>query len=339
MPQGGQEGYGAPYGQQPQQQPQPGYGQPQPDGSQYPQYQQPQQPYPQQPQGYPQQPQQPQYGQEQQQYPQQPRPQYGQDQYGQPQQQAWQYPYGGQPDGGAPQQQYGYPPAQPPKKGKGLIIGLVVGAVVVAGGIGTFFVVHGSNAKSGGAVQADSTGSIKASTSATSTGSGGSTGSAAKLALPSGADGLVLLTSSTAKDEVNRVRTGVNEGGAVYANALIGAYGPKADGGYRVVVVDQPFSNLTADYQSQFTTLGPDSFVQSLTSGMKMSDAKTETTSAADGALSCGDLTASDQTIPTCVWDDGKSFGLAYFYDTYFSTGVSSAATYTDALRAATEEN
>ncbi|MFE3446208.1 hypothetical protein ACFXNW_24540 [Nocardia sp. NPDC059180] len=87
---------------------QPPHGQQPPYGQQPPQGQQPygQQPYGQQP---------PPYGQQ---------PQYGQ--------QPGQYP----PPGGF-QQPGGYPPQQPPKKKTGLIIGLVVLALVVIGGITT----------------------------------------------------------------------------------------------------------------------------------------------------------------------------------------------------------
>lgn len=358
MPPGGAQEPTAPYGQ-----PQPGYGQ-QPGASQYPQQgqdpgQQPQypgqggqpqypaqpgqsqQPYPQQggwqqPQGQQSYPQQSPFGDAQQGW-QQPQPQFGQD----PQQGWQQQPYGGgQPD-------YGYPAPQQPKKGnKGLIIGLVVAVVVIGGGVGTYFAVSGGsktqNTASDGGTSPAATGTASVSTSASASasatgGSGGGSGSGGTITLPASADGLQLLTTSTAKDEVSRVRSGVDQGGAVYSKALIGAYGPKADGGYRVVVVDQPFSNLSSDYQSQFSTLGPSAFVQQLTSGMSMSDAQTETTSASDGALSCGDLSASGQKILTCVWDDGQSFGLAYFYDTYFTTSTSAAGQYADAIRSASE--
>ncbi|MGW6916483.1 hypothetical protein ACWGB8_22050 [Kitasatospora sp. NPDC054939] len=95
--------------QYPQGQPQQPYGAPQPPYGAPPQYGQPQAPVP----------------------PQAPPPQYGapQPQYGYPQQPA--------PPHGAPQQPYGapgYPPAPAGKSRTGLVIGLVVGALVLAGG-------------------------------------------------------------------------------------------------------------------------------------------------------------------------------------------------------------
>lgn len=333
-PGGAPEGHGAPYGSQP------GYGR-QPDPSQYPQnppYQQPQ--YPQQT-PYPQQ--QPQYAQPQPAQSGYEQGRFGQAQYGDPQ--YGQAPFGQQPFGQPqvpfgqeqqyPQQQFGYAPTQQPKKGKGLIIGLAVGALVVAAGAGTYFLVGNSNSKSGSTAAQGSASHGAQGSASTSSGSGGAANG--KIALASSAGGLHLLTTSDAKAEVDRVRSGVSEGGAVYKNALIGAYGPATSGGYRMVVVDQPFTNLSADYRTQFTTLGPDGFVQSLTSGMSMSGEQTETTSAANGALSCGNLSAEGQKILTCVWDDGSSFGLAYFYTAYYTTDISAAAQYTDAVRAAAE--
>jgi hypothetical protein len=130
-----------PYGSDPQQPQQGGYGDPygQPQYGQQPQYgspygQQPQSgpPYGQQPQpqsgpAYGQQPGYDPYGQPPQSGP----PQYGQPGYGQPQ-------YGQYPGAGA------YPPAPPPKKSRtGLIIGLVGGGLVLllCLGVGAFFVL------------------------------------------------------------------------------------------------------------------------------------------------------------------------------------------------------
>ncbi|THA78320.1 hypothetical protein E6R60_05360 [Streptomyces sp. A0642] len=127
-PYGGQppQGQPGPYGGPPQGQPGP-YGQP-PQG-------QPGYGYPQQaPQGVPpqQQPPQPGYG-----YPQaqQPGP------YGQ---QPPTPPYGGQPAYG---QQPGFPPAQPPKKKTGLIVGGVIVALAVIGG-GVYFLTSGGASNS-----------------------------------------------------------------------------------------------------------------------------------------------------------------------------------------------
>jgi hypothetical protein len=157
------------------------------------------------------------------------------------------------------------------------------------------------------------------------------------ISLPSSADGQLLLNTANATAEAARVRTGVAKGGAVYTNVLVGAYGPQADGGYRLVLVDQAFTNLSATDQSQFEAYAPTGLVQTLVSGLHMSDVQVETSTDPGAALTCGSLTADGRTIPTCVWDDSRSFGFAYFYPFYFTTDLPSAARYTDALRAAAE--
>jgi hypothetical protein len=137
-PYGQQPGYPPPqYPQQPGYPPQPGYPQQPPYGQQPPQpdYGQPPQ-YPQQP-GYPP-PQQPDYNQTQP-YPQQPEyPSYGQP--GAPQ------PYGG--GAGQPPQYPGYPVAGGTGGGgrrRGLILSAVV-ALLVAAGVGAYFLFSGSGA-------------------------------------------------------------------------------------------------------------------------------------------------------------------------------------------------
>lgn len=262
------------------------------------------------------------------------------------QQQAGQSPYAA-PGSGMPPQYGGYPPVPPAKKNTGLIIGLVVGAVVVVGGIGAFAAL-GSSGSPSSSVNASSTGSAAstaaapttatdtaaASTTATDTAAASTTVS---VSLPSSAGGLTLLATANAKAEVARVRTGVDEGGAVYDKALLGAYGPKANGGYRVVLVDQAFANMPADDQSQFESYAPSDLVQTLTSGLKLSDIQVDTSTDSAAAISCGVFTSSGLKFPACVWVDSNTFGFAYFYTNYFTTGLPAAAKYTDALRAAAE--
>lgn len=311
---------------------------------------------------------QPAFGQPQAQQPTYEQPVFGQPAYGQPgaaqpmqppypgQQQGWQgpygNPYGAPPADGAVPGQYGYggyPPAQPPKKQTGLLIGIVVGAVVVVGGgIGVYAALGGSSSPAGSTsalstasatVQpTTATGSATGGASTGSTASGGSGGSAS-VSLPAGADGLVLLTSPSAKAEVARVKAGVQTGGAVYDNALFGAYGPTADGGYRLVLVDQPFSNMPANYQSQFQSYSRTDLVQAFTGALHLSGSQVENTGDPSAALTCGTLAADGVSVLTCIWADTNTLGIAYFYDAYFTTSPSQAAQYADALRTAAEGN
>lgn len=220
--------------------------------------------------------------------------------------------------------QYGaYPLVAPAKKNTGLIVGLVVGAVViVGGGIGAYAAL-GSPVS---ALVTNSAGTDAASTKIT-------------VSLPSTAGGMELLTSANAQAEVARVRSGVEAGGAVYQNALFGAYGPKADGGYQLVLVDQSVSDIPAADQSEFASSTPDELVRSLASYLKLSDAQVETSTDPGAALTCGVISASGLKFPICVWEDSETFGFAYFFTTYFSTGIPAAAQYTDALRAAAERS
>ena len=147
----------------------------------------------------------------------------------------------------------------------------------------------------------------------------------------------MLLTSGNAQQEVSRVRSGVEKGGAAYTNALIGAYGPQANGGYQLVLVDQSFNNLSSDSRSQFLSYAPSALVQAFANGAHMSGTQVENSSDPTAAMSCGTLTTNGVSVPTCIWDDSKTFGLAYFFKTYYTTDLSDAAHYTDALRSATE--
>jgi len=233
-----------------------------------------------------------------------------------------------------PQTQLPNPPA---KKNTGRFMGLAIGVVVATGAIGAYAVLAGSNSPASSA-------SALASTGATTTGTAGplagdTTGASAStaLSLSSDADGLVLLSSADAKQEVANVRSGVGVGGAVYAGAQYGAYGPTADGGYRLVLVDQALSNIPAGDRSQFAAYTPSEFVQAIVSVIHMPGAQVETSTNPAAALTCGTITADGESVPTCIWEDSESFGLAYFYSTYYTTSLSAAAQYTDALRAAAE--
>ena len=248
----------------------------------------------------------------------------------------------------------GYPYLAPPaRKRTGLVIGLTVGVVVVvAGGIGAYAALGGSSSPAGStsalagrsSPSAPSTGSATtdAATSGASSdaaGAAGSVGSASAITLPSHADGLVLLTDSLGKQVVSRVRTGVSTGGAIYAKAEIGAYGPGSDGGYRLVLVDQPMINMSADLQNEMNADPPSDFVKQVATAVSLSGTQVESSTDPIAAISCGTLDKKGVKVLTCLWDDLQSFGFAYFYDSYYTTSISAAAHYTDQLRAAAEGN
>ena len=237
-----------------------------------------------------------------------------------------------------------YPPAPPARRNRGLLIGIAIGAVVVAGGgIGAYAALgHSSTAASSTSAAASATGTAASAASATSAASSSTssagTSAANPVSLPTRVDGLLLLTSGNAQQEVSRVRSGVEKGGAAaYTNALIGAYGPQANGGYRLVLVDQSLNNLSSDSKNQFLSYTPSALVQAFATGAHMTGTQVENSSDPSAALICGTLTENGVSVPTCIWDDSNTFGLAYFFTAYYTTGLSDAAHYTDALRAAAE--
>lgn len=157
------------------------------------------------------------------------------------------------------------------------------------------------------------------------------------MALPASAGGLTLLTTSSAHKLAGTLATTLSKSSSAYQNALIGGYGPTASGNYRMLLVAQPFANLDPTDQTQFESTNAQYLVTQLAGGMQLADPTTETSTVPGAAISCGTLDASGHDVMICVWVDAESFGIGYFYDTYFSTSMSEAATYTDALRAAAE--
>ncbi|MBR7824927.1 hypothetical protein KDK95_01300 [Actinospica sp. MGRD01-02] len=241
----------------------------------------------------------------------------------------------------------GYPVAPPRRANTGLILGLSIGfAFLAAIGVGAYALVASSGSPTSTAAAASDSATADAINSAvvsaiqaqaSSDDSTSASPTSAAVALPASVDGLQLLKSSSAQAEASRVRTGVSKGGATYTGALIGAYGPQANGGWRLVLVDQPFTNLTAATENEFTSTPAATIVDEITTAVKMAGTQVETSSDSSAAISCGTLAADGQTIPTCIWVDSTSFGLAYFYPTYYTTSLDSAAHYTDDLRAAAE--
>ena len=272
------------------------------------------------------------YGQQQPQqpsYPQQPQPQPQQPEWGQSQ------PFGSAPGytqpggyGGPadqyPQQGYGQPgyapyPPQPPKKGNGLFIGIVVGALVVVGG------------------------GIAAAVALTGNGGGPGPGptdtavAAVKLTAPASVQDLTKLTGSTADDAVSSMRDSLSGESEEYPDPVLAAYNDSSGDNVTTILVDQAMADLSSDNQSELTSSGSASdIVSEIMTGADVSDAQSQDTDASDGALSCGTTKENDSDVTICVWYDHTSFGMLQFFD---DTSVDDAAPLADAVRAAAEEN
>jgi hypothetical protein len=313
-----------PYGQQPQQ----------PYDPNNPYGQQPQQPYPQQPQ----QPQgpgpQPGWGVP----PQQPQP-FGSG-TGYPQQPYPQQPY--DPNNPYAQQGYGQPefaqyPAQPPKKGNGMLIGIVVGAlVVVGGGITAALLLTGNH---GGSTDASSTtGSTSSATSTSGDPTGTGTGSGSgtiTLSAPASVDGLTKLTGSTADDAVSRMRSSLSSESEEYPDPVLGAYNDGGGKDVTTILVDEAMDKLSSADQKGLTSTGDaQSIVDEIMTGAGVDDAQPESTDADDGALSCGTKDESGTSVTICVWYDVKTFGTLQYLD---GTAPDDAAPAADEIRAAAE--
>jgi len=247
-----------------------------------------------------------------------------------------------QPGDAWPVQPY---PVTPTPKNRKLIFGLTggVAAVLVLGGIGAIAAFGGSSSNRAGAQQSSSattttqTDSTAPLAGSTQTAAAAGAASPGPVSLPAGAGGLVLLTNSLGKDEASRVQQGVEKGGSVYNNVLVGSYGKTASGGFTTVFVIQSISNLSSADQYQVNGISPSDFVDQLASGVKMTDGSDVQTTNSEASMRCGTMTADGQSLLTCIWMDARTFGLAYFYNTYVTTPKASAAQYTDALRVAAE--
>lgn len=305
-------GQGDPYGQQPPQPPQP-FTPPQPQQPQPSQGWPATQPYD-SGSGYAQQP--PPGA-----YPQQGAEQSSQQGYGQfgPQQEYGQF---------GPQQAYGQQgfapyPTQPPKKGNGVLIGVVVGAVIVVGG-GITAAVALTNKHS--------------PTPVTTTTASVATAAAAGVQLnaPANVQGLTKLTGSVADTAVSRMKSSLSGDSELYPDPVLAAYNDGGGGDVTTILVDQAIDKLSKADQSQLTSVGDASaIVSEIMSGAGVSDAQDETTTAADGALSCGSKDESGTTVTICIWYDVKTFGSLQYVD---GTSADDAAPAADAVRAAAEQ-
>ncbi|MDH6125152.1 hypothetical protein [Kitasatospora sp. GP82] len=247
------------------------------------------------PQGQPQQP--PQYGQ-----PPAP-PQYGAPQqppqYGYPQQPPAAQPYGApqQPQYGQAQPQFGYQqqPTPPQKSNTGVIVGVVVGVLVLAGGgLGAYALMGG---KSGGGGLGGGGGG------------GGSTAGQYKLSAPASLPGGYIQKS--AKDAPgDPSKTG--HGFTKVDGALFAMYSKGADstdmisvGGSYGTIPDP--ASVIAETSTEMTSNGK------LTWKTPLAAVDAKDSKDAGGKLSCGVATSSGIDIPVCVWANHSTLGSVTF--------------------------
>ncbi|MBR7836294.1 hypothetical protein KDL01_23655 [Actinospica durhamensis] len=283
---------------------------------------------------------------------------YGQGQPQQPQQQPYPYDpsasgfpqqpgYGAQPGqpiqpGGPIQPGYGgehggYPQPLAPKKTNGALIATVVAAVlVVGGGIAAAVVLTGkSNNPSPVADQSSrppvatsgATGGASPSSASTSTGSG-------SLSIPASVSGMKLLDDSESKSAVSSMSTSLAGDKDLYPDPVIAAYNDGGGDNVTELFENQAIADLDSSTQSEFTSYDPSTVVSQLMTGAQISNAEDESTTASNGALSCGSRTVNSIDVVFCFWDDTTSFGGLEFFT---STSLSDDAAKADAIRAASE--
>ena len=233
---------------------------------------------------------------------------------------AQQQGFGAPPYGAQPTQFGGYqPPAPPPKKGKGLVIGLAVGAVVVIGGVVAAVALHSSPSPaplvaqtSSAAPAATTAAPASAAPTAADTGSG-----SGDVALPQSAGGLTKLDTSQAKQAVSQVQSNLDSAGGeesqVYQNALIGAYGPSANSAPTTILVVQPLTNLGSDVKLAFQESSPSAVVAEIMTEAGATGVQPVQSTDSSAAISCGNIASSGSNVYTCSWVDEDTFGIAYF--------------------------
>lgn len=231
------------------------------------------------------------------------------------------------------QPEFGQYPA-PPKKGNGLFIGLVVGAlVVVGGGITAALLLTGNHTHTDAGGGGTST--ATATASASSAGGGGGGGESVSLAAPDSVQGLTLLKGSVADAAVAQMKSSLSGESEEYPAPLLAAYNDAGGNDVTTILVDEAMDKLSASDQSQLKSAGDaTAVVAEIMSGAGVSDAQPQSTDASDGALSCGTKDESGTNVTICVWYDVKTFGTLQYVD---ETSVGDAAPIADAIRAAAE--
>ena len=212
-----------------------------------------------------------------------------------------------------------YPAPAPAKKGNGVFVGIVVGAlVVVGGGIAAAVVLSGKHNNP----------SPNPSGSSTVVAVG-------SLTAPASVSGLTKLSGSIADKAVSAMKTSLASEQDLYPDPVIAAYNDSSGDNMTTILIDQAMSQLSASDQSQLTSIGTASdIVSEIMTGAGVSNAQSETTSAGNGALSCGTKVENGITATICIWYDSTDFGTLQYFD---GTSPATAAPVADAVRAAAE--
>lgn len=221
---------------------------------------------------------------------------------------SWGAPQPPQYDSGNPYVQPQFVPQQPARRGHGVLIGVVAGALVlVGGGITAALLLTG---KHGGT-------------------------RAVTLTAPSDIKGLTELTGTSGGEAVSAMRRTLSAEPAQYPDPLLAAYDDHGGTTLTTILIDEPMDKLSAAEQSQLTSLGSArEVVATIMSGVGVEHPQTEPTAAADGALSCGTENQNGSEVTVCLWYDGTTFGSLQYLD---ATSASVAAPVADAVRAAAE--
>jgi hypothetical protein len=196
---------------------------------------------------------------------------------------------------------------------------IIAGAVVVAGGgIAAAVALTGQHGGAGPSAGPARTGAA-----------------ASALTAPKSVGGLTELTGPVADGAVSSMRRSLIAEAAEYPDPLLAAYNDAGGGDVTTILVDEPMDKLSSADQSQLTASGSAAAVVSaIMSGAGVGNARTEATSAAQGALSCGSKNESGTNVTICVWYDGTTFGTLQYLD---GTSTQVAASAADAVRAAAE--
>jgi hypothetical protein len=159
-------------------------------------------------------------------------------------------------------------------------------------------------------------------------------GSSSSLTVPTSVSGLTLLTDSAATSAVSKMRESLTSDSELYPDPVVGAYNDSSGNNVTTLFENQAIADLSSSTQDQLTGYDASTIVSQLMSGAGVSNAQSETTTASDGALSCGSRAVSSINVVFCFWDDTTSFGGLEYYD---SPSLSDAAAAADAIRAASE--
>ncbi len=246
------------------------------------------------------------------------------------------------PFGGAP---YGQPP-QPPKRRKGMLIGLGVGAALVAAGVAAAVLANGSNGSTPAASGTNGAGASagaqistgpsdgsagSGSTTSPDTGNGGSK-QTHTIVVPQTAGTLHLLDNADTRQRASDIKSGL-KGNKAYSDPKVGFYRLGSDSSYSVWMLAESTTTIPA-FADSLGTLGDKGMAHEIAQVAKVSDVVDEPAGPLGGAMLCGNLALDGSKYGVCEWVDGSTFGWIYFTP---SVSSDKALGYAQALRGAAE--